>query len=113
MKRLAAVVDTNVVISGLITSNEDSSVAQPVGEADLAGENAAATVVDQIVGNLAANLLDAYRGNYYAAPRWMTFALGHHHVRRIDPRWITSAGHKIGRNRRDDDWNWELRIRAS
>ena len=64
-----------------------------------------------IVGNLVANLLDAYRGNFYAPPRWMGFALGHYHVRRIDPRWITSAGHSSQRNRRDDDWNWELRIK--
>ena len=65
-----------------------------------------------IVANLAANLLDAYRGNFYAAPRWLTFAIGHHHVRRIDPRWITSAGHRPGHNRREDDWNWSCASRT-
>lgn len=64
-----------------------------------------------ITANLAATLLDAYRGSFYAAPRWMGWALGHYHVRRIDPRWISSAGHRVGRNRRNEDYKWEPRIK--
>jgi len=64
-----------------------------------------------MTANVASTLLDAYRGNFYAPPRWMGWALGHYHVRRIDERWISSAGHRVGRNRREEDYKWEPRIK--
>ena len=33
------------------------------------------------------------------------------YVRRIDPRWVTSAGHDHRKNRRENDWKWEPRVR--
>jgi len=64
-----------------------------------------------MTASLASNFVDSYKATFYTAPRWLGFALGHVYVRRIDPRWVTSAGHDHRKNRREDDWKWEQRVR--
>jgi hypothetical protein len=64
-----------------------------------------------MTASLATNFVDSYKGSFYSAPRWLGSAIGHVYTRRIDPRWVTAAGHDYTKNRREDDWMWESRVR--
>lgn len=60
----------------------------------------------QMIAGLVSNFLEGWREKNYVAPAWMSYALGHLYVRRVDPRWITAAGHRQDANRREGDWKW-------
>jgi len=62
-----------------------------------------------VVAGLAANFAGGYRGKL-TAPQWFSAGLGHAYARRIDPRWLNSAGRRAGQ-RPDEDSEWEPRVR--
>jgi hypothetical protein len=65
----------------------------------------------QVVSALASGFVEGYRESQAGAPYWLSKALGHYMVRRIDPRWVSGIGTVAGQSIEEDDYKWEPRVR--
>ncbi len=93
---------------GFVINNE---AVQDLYDAESAETPRDTVLLANIISGLSMTMIEGYRLRYDGLPLWISTAVGHRCVRRIDPRWVTGYGLAKERTIGEDDYKWEPRVR--